>query len=53
MTPTTPPSKTVRDEALKRLGHVLLNLTPEERDQAVRIAAKLLAAKARNLAAKD
>jgi len=47
MTPTTPPSKTLRDESLKRLGEALLKMTPEEREESMRIAAKLLAIKAK------
>jgi hypothetical protein len=47
MTPTTPPSKTSPEERLKRLGDSLLKLTPEQREEAMRIAAKLLAIKAK------
>ena len=47
MPPTTPPAKTLPEEPSKRLGEALLKLTPEQREEAMRIAAKLLAIKAK------
>lgn len=50
MTDSTPKYSDLREQQLKRLGDALLALTPEKRQEALRIAGKLLAIKARKRA---
>ena len=52
MTSTKKPSNDSREKRLRELGETLKALSPQEREQAVKIAGKALALKARNKAAR-
>lgn len=47
MTPTMPKSNVSREEQLKLLGATLKALSPKDRADAIKVAAKLLAIRAR------